>query len=112
MNRVTLRAIKTAAPASDNETSSELKVSHTTNPNNIAGAIAKKVRSGDYPNVTAIGPDAVFVAVIGAIQARRFLRNDNIAIGFKPTFTQVSVDSNETRSAISLTIVKIDEDTA
>ncbi len=80
-----------------------IKVSATSRPTAVAGAIAGVVREHKRAEVQAIGAGAVNQAVKAAAIARGYLLLDGIDVVVIPSFSEVVIDGSE-RTAIKLTI--------
>lgn len=55
-------------------------------PRKVAGAIAGRIREGNYPTVGAVGTNALNVAIKSIALARKYLLNDSIDIVVRPSF--------------------------
>jgi stage V sporulation protein S len=80
-----------------------IKVSATSRPTAVAGAIAGVVREHKRAEVQAIGAGAVNQAVKAAAIARGYLLLDGIDVVVIPSFSEVVIDGVE-RTAIKLLI--------
>jgi len=80
-----------------------IKVSATSRPTAVAGAIAGVVREHKRAEVQAIGAGAVNQAVKAAAIARGYLLLDGIDVVVIPSFSEVVIDGSE-RTAIKLII--------
>jgi stage V sporulation protein S len=80
-----------------------IKVSATSRPTAVAGAIAGVVREYKRAEVQAIGAGAVNQAVKAVAIARGYLLLDGIDVVVIPSFSEVVIDGTE-RTAIKLTI--------
>ncbi|MCL2702413.1 MAG: stage V sporulation protein S [Defluviitaleaceae bacterium] len=76
-----------------------LKVSASSNPKGVAGAIAAVVRRGESVEVSAIGAGAVNQAVKSICVARSFVSEENINLVAIPAFQEIEVDG-ETKTSI------------
>lgn len=72
-----------------------LRVSGTSRPNAVAGAIAALVRSGDTLEIQAIGPAAVNQTVKALAIARGYLQADQLDLNTQPTFVKLQVEGEE-----------------
>ncbi len=74
----------------------KLRVSDTTRPQKLAGAIAKMhtIDNKDY-EVVAVGAGAVNQAVKGLILARRFVSSNGINLAFIPAFEDLVIEGKE-----------------
>lgn len=82
-----------------------LKVSKSSNPGLVAGAIAKRVRESQGVKLIGIGPDCVVLCVKAITLARRYLQTDNLDISFQPQFVSVTLEDDRTSSAIQFTVL-------
>jgi len=80
-----------------------LKVSSSSNPNKVAGAIAGALSKADRVEIQAIGAGAVNQAVKAIAVARRFLNENNKDIYMVPGFMEAKIE-NETRTGISFKV--------
>ncbi len=76
-----------------------LRVSGTSRPNAIAGAIAALLRSQGEVDIQAIGPAAVNQAVKALAIARGYLVGDRIDLYTQPEFVKLDVHEEE-RTAV------------
>lgn len=78
------------------KTRERLKVSSTTQPQTLAGAIAKCI-TVDHKDVeiVAIGAGAINQAVKAQIMARRFCSGSGIDLAFIPAFRTIEIDQKE-----------------
>lgn len=77
-----------------------LKVSSTTRPQTLAGAIAKYItKDRKHVEVVAVGASAINQAVKGQILARRFVSTTGINLAFIPAFETIDIDGSE-RTAV------------
>ncbi|PNS01691.1 stage V sporulation protein S [Petrotoga miotherma DSM 10691] len=87
-----------------------LKVSHSSAPNKVAGAIAGVLSKTDEVELQAIGAGAVNQAVKAIAIARRFIEAKGKEIYVIPGFVEVEVGS-EKRTGIKFKVVaKVSED--
>lgn len=70
----------------------------------LPGSIAKKIRQGDGVSLVCIGSASVCITVKAIIIARRYLRDDEISLRFKPEFVHVEMKDGQ-RSAIKFHIL-------
>lgn len=70
----------------------EMKVSKTSDPKKVAGAIASALRNGETATVSAVGPISVNQAVKSIIIARGYLATNGIDIDTEPRFTQIDIE--------------------
>lgn len=82
---------------------SVIKVSGTSRPTAVAGAIANVMRQYKYAEVQAIGAGAVNQAVKALAIARGYLEGDKIDIVCIPQFLDVDIDGQE-RTAVRFTV--------
>jgi stage V sporulation protein S len=80
-----------------------IKVSATSRPSAVAGAIAGIVREQHRAEIQAIGAGAVNQAVKAIILATGYLREDGIHVGCLPEFADVKIEDQE-RTAIKLVV--------
>jgi stage V sporulation protein S len=80
-----------------------LKVSATSRPSAVAGAIAGVIRERGRAEVQAIGAGAVNQAVKAVAIARGYLTPSGLDIVCVPSFTDVTINSEE-RTAIKLVV--------
>ncbi|MDP4117976.1 MAG: stage V sporulation protein S [Bacillota bacterium] len=80
-----------------------LKVSSTSRPNSVAGALAEVVRENNQAEIQAIGAGAINQAVKAIAIARGFLVPSGIDIVCIPAFTDIEVDGIQ-KTAIKLLI--------
>lgn len=83
-----------------------LKVSASSNPNSVAGAIASILKKYDFVEIQAVGAAAVNQAVKAIAVARGFVATSGKNLVCIPAFADVSIDS-EKRTAIRF-IVRAD----
>ena len=85
-----------------------LKVSATSNPNLVAGAIAGAIRQQGAAEIQAIGASAVIQAIKAAAIACSFMEPIGVKLAFKPSFMEIETNG-EVRTAIRLVSVVIEE---
>lgn len=75
-------------PGLDNSSLSDdgITVKPASVPRKVAGAIAGRIREGNYPTVGAVGTNALNVAIKSIALSRKYLRDDNIDIVVRPSF--------------------------
>lgn len=93
------REVTTAAPTA----TMFLKVSASSRPSAVAGAIAGVVREKGRAEVQAIGAGAVNQAIKAVAIAIRYLEPNGINVVCIPAFTDVCINDEE-RTAVKLTI--------
>ena len=76
-----------------------LRVSGTSRPSAVAGAIAALIRTAGSLDVQAIGPAAVNQTVKALAIARGYLLADNLDLSAQPEFVKLQVASEE-RTAV------------
>lgn len=81
-----------------------LKVSATSNPNQVAGAIAGSIRQQGSAEIQAIGASAVNQAIKAAAIACSFMEPIGVKLAFKPSFMEIETNG-EVRTAIRLVSV-------
>lgn len=88
--------------------SAQLRVTATTKPGAVAGAIAGKAREGPAAiTVTSIGPAAVLRAVKGVCLANAYLAGDGLGLVVAPSFVDLHVgpaEGGEERTGVQLEI--------
>ena len=82
-----------------------LKVSTSSQPKNVAGAIAAIVRSGQRVEINVIGAGAVNQAVKSIAVARGYVAPNGIDLVCIPGFAQIEVDGEE-KTAVKFVIEK------
>ncbi len=80
-----------------------LKVSHSSAPNKVAGAIAGVLSKTDEVEIQAIGAGAVNQAVKAIAIARRFVETEEKELYVIPGFVEVEV-GEETRTGIKFKV--------
>jgi stage V sporulation protein SpoVS len=80
-----------------------LKVSHSSAPNKVAGAIAGVLSKNEEVEIQAIGAGAVNQAVKAIAIARRFVETDGKLVYVIPGFVEVEV-GNEKRTGIKFKV--------
>lgn len=80
-----------------------LKVSSTSNPNSVAGAIAGLIKDNHKVEIQAIGAGALNQAIKGIAIARGFVAPAGIELSCVPAFVEVDVE-NEKRTGIKLIV--------
>src|SRR5512134_960593 len=80
-----------------------IKVSATSRPSAVAGAIAGIVREHRRAEIQAIGAGAVNQAVKALIIATGYLRLDGIHVNCVPQFAEVTIE-DKVRTAIKLVV--------
>ena len=101
--------IKYPSPRKERIMTEVLKVSATSNPNLVAGAIAGAIRQQGTAEIQAIGASAVNQAVKAAAVACNFLEPADIKLAFQPSFMEIE-NNGEIRTAIRLIAVIISRD--
>ena len=81
----------------------QLKVSSTSNPSAVAGAIANGIRQAGQAELQVIGPRAVNQAVKAVAIARAYLAASGVDLYFTPSFSSVEIDTEE-RTALVFSI--------
>lgn len=81
-----------------------IKVSATSRPIAVAGAIAGVVREQGEAQVLAVGANAVNQAVKSIAIARHYLLDDALEIGCVPHMIEIAIDGS-TRTAILLYVM-------
>ena len=80
-----------------------LKVSATSNPNSVAGALAGAVRRHHVATVTVVGAGALNQSIKAVAIARNHVRDDGLDLICIPSFTEVDIDG-AARTAIVLRV--------
>jgi stage V sporulation protein S len=80
-----------------------IKVSASSRPSAVAGAIAGVIREQHRAEVQAIGAGAVNQAVKALILATAYLRQDGIHVNCVPEFADVKIE-DQVRTAIKLVV--------
>jgi stage V sporulation protein S len=80
-----------------------LKVSATSNPNAVAGALAAVMRLRDVAEIQAVGAGAINQAVKAVAIARSYLKDSDIDVVCIPSFITVEISEHE-RTGISLVV--------
>ena len=88
-----------------------LRVSGTSRPNAIAGALAALLRSQGQVEIQAIGPAAVNQAVKALAIARGYLVGDHLDLYTQPEFVKLDVHDEE-RTAVRFFVQGIPAPTA
>lgn len=105
-------------PAIAADASVQLRVTATTKPGAVAGAIAGKAREGPAAiTVTGIGPGAVLRAVKGIFLASSYLAGDSLGLTVAPTFVDLHVgpeEGGEERTGVQfeITVQKLEGEAA
>jgi len=73
-----------------------MKVSSSTDPGVLAGAIAKKLGAGERVSLIMIGATTVNIAVKSVVFARKYLSEDSMDIGFRPQWSKFNMNGEET----------------
>lgn len=81
------------------------RVSRNSNPNSLAGAIAKIVVEEGVVEIHVIGAAALNQAVKAIAIAQGFLAPQGIRLAFKPSFADVLIGGEE-RTALRLLVLK------
>ena len=90
----------------ENEVYQDMRSAANSTPGPLAGAIAKNVRDGKTPRLTAIGQRPVFRAVCAIALARRYLKKEKIDLDMVPRFTQVKFENGTDANAMQLIVVR------
>ena len=80
-----------------------LKVSATSQPKSVAGALAAVLRDNNYAEIQAVGAGAVNQAVKAIAITRGFVAPNGIDLVAVPAFAEVTIDGEE-RTAIKFYI--------
>lgn len=84
-----------------------LRVSGTSRPNSVAGAIAALLRNEGEVEVQAIGPHAVNQAVKAIAIARSYIEPEGLDLTSVPSFVKLELQ-NEERTAVRFAVVRIE----
>lgn len=84
-----------------------LRVSGTSRPNSVAGAIAALLRNEGEVEVQAIGPHAVNQAVKAIAIARSYIEADGLDLTTRPSFVKLELQSEE-RTAVRFAVQRIE----
>ena len=101
LNMLRARLLKFFPPGKETDMTEILKVSATSNPNLVAGAIAGSIRQQGSAELQAIGASAVNQAIKAAAIAVGYLEPAGIKLAFLPSFIEVEMNG-ETRTAIKM----------
>lgn len=99
----TVVAPESISPAVRVKTPEVLKVSSTSRPTSVAGAIAGIIRHSGRTELQAVGAGAVNQATKAIAIARRYLAPDGIDIVSIPDFTIVSI-ADQDKTAMRLVV--------
>lgn len=80
-----------------------LRVSGTSRPNSVAGAIAALLRHEQEVEVQAIGPQAVNQAVKAIAIARSYIELDGLDLTAQPSFVKLELQAEE-RTAVRFNV--------
>ena len=80
-----------------------LKVSSSSNPNSVAGALAGVIRDNDSAEVQAIGAGALNQAIKAIAIARGYVAPGGFDLVCIPAFTEVEINGSE-RTGIKLIV--------
>lgn len=81
-----------------------LRVASDSNPNSVAGSVAKNLQEGRIVEMVAVGASAVNQAVKALAIARGFVAPSGKDLYFKPGFQELMIDGAE-RTAIKFYVV-------
>jgi len=81
-----------------------VKISASSAPKRVAGAVAGILRENECVTLRAIGPHAVNQAVKSLAVARQYLAQDGLDLTCQPEFDQVVIDEGEPVTAIKFTV--------
>ena len=82
------------------EKTAQFKVSATTNPNKLAGAIVKTLKEGNKVEVVSIGALAINQAVKALIVSNTFLASEGKRLHITPGFGEVHVEEDKELTSI------------
>ncbi|MDE0098752.1 MAG: stage V sporulation protein S [Truepera sp.] len=80
-----------------------LRVSGSSRPNSVAGAVAALLRSEGEVEIQAIGPLAVNQAVKAIAIARSYISEEGLDLVTQPSFVKLELQ-NEERTAVRFTV--------
>ena len=80
-----------------------LRVSGSSRPNSVAGAIAALLRNENEVEIQAIGPHAVNQAVKAIAIARSYIEADGLRLSTVPSFVKLELHQEE-RTAVRFTV--------
>ena len=80
-----------------------LRVSGSSRPNSVAGAVAALLRSEGEVEIQAIGPHAVNQAVKAIAIARSYISEEGLDLVTQPSFVKLELQ-NEERTAVRFTV--------
>jgi len=83
----------------------ELKVSKTSNPGTVAGAIAARVREGQRVVLSSIGPRSVTKAICSIVIARQYLADDGVDISCRPYFLNIEFEDGRRSSCLQFRLL-------
>ena len=86
-----------------------LRVSGSSHPNSVAGAVAALLRSEGEVEVQAIGPHAINQSVKAIAIARSYLEEDELDLTMQPSFVKLTLQ-NEERTAVLFSVKAIPRD--
>ena len=82
-----------------------IKVSKTSDPKKVAGAISSHIRDDGAVDIVAVGPIALNQAIKSIIIARSYLVVNNLDVNTVPSFSEVAIE-DEKRTGIQLSLEK------
>lgn len=88
-----------------------LRVSGSSRPNSVAGAIAALIRNEGEVEVQAIGPHAINQAVKAIAIARSYIEDEGLDLTAQPSFVKLELQ-NEERTALRFTVTAIQLETS
>eukprot|EP00457_Paulinella_chromatophora_P012370 gb/GEZN01012577.1/.p1 GENE.gb/GEZN01012577.1/~~gb/GEZN01012577.1/.p1 ORF type:complete len:327 (+),score=56.25 gb/GEZN01012577.1/:23-1003(+) len=91
------------APPVDDGSGAELRVAANSQPTEVAGSIAGKIRHGDRVAISCLGAASVNQTIKSIIFARRYLANEAIDICFRPEWVHINMNGEE-RSSLRFVI--------
>eukprot|EP00808_Paulinella_micropora_P028874 g1523.t1 len=99
---LTKTALRKSGPA-DEGAGAELRVAAGSQPTEVAGSIAGKIRHGDRVAISCLGAASVNQTIKSIIFARRYLANEAIDICFRPEWVHITMKGEE-RSSLRFVI--------
>ncbi len=84
-----------------------LRVSGSSRPNSVAGAVAALLRSESEVEVQAIGPHAINQAVKAIAIARSYIEADEFDLTTQPSFVKLELHDEE-RTAVRFSVKRVE----
>ena len=83
----------------------DMRSASNSTPPALGGAIAKNIRDGKRPRITAIGQRPVFKAVCAVVLARKYLKKEQMDLDLVPRFTLVKFENGTDANAVQLIVL-------